>query len=258
MRGQAVNLGMRFLSDQVGRALAIARKDMRIYYLKPPVLIFGLLFPLFLFLAFSVGRDLSPEFLVPGLLGMVLFFTATSVGPVIAPQETRQRTLERLAAAPVTTAAIVVGDVLASLAFGLAISLLPLLLGVGLLDLDVPQPWLLAAGMVLASVCFSAIGMLFSTMPTDTTANVMMLSTLVKFPLIFISGVFISLEALSGWGVALACISPLTYFIDLTRYCVGTGGYFPPLVDVAALSAFTVALLAAAVMLYHRSLPRRL
>ena len=245
-------------SGQLGRVLAIARKDMRIYYLKPPVLIFGLLFPLFLFLAFTIGRDLSPGFLLPGLLGMVLFFTATSVGPVIAPQETRQRTLERLAVAPVTTAAIVMGDVLASLAFGLAISLLPILLGVGLLGLGIPQPWLLAAGMFIASVCFSAIGMLFSTMPTDTTANVMMLSTLVKFPLIFISGVFIPLETLSIWGVTLASISPLTYFIDLARYCVGTGGYFPPLVDIAALSAFTITLLTAAVILYHRSLPRRL
>ncbi len=243
---------------QVYAALAIARKDMRIYYLKPPVLIFGLLFPLFLFLAFSIGRDLSPYFLIPGLLGMVLFFTATSVGPVIAPQETRQRTLERLAAAPIATSTIIFGDILASITFGLAISLLPIILGVAILGIEVTQPVLLAMGMVNASLCFSAIGMLFSTMPTDTTANVMMLSTLIKFPLIFISGVFIPLDTLSSWGVGLACISPLTYFIDIARHCTGGDAYFPVELDLALMVVFTVVMTAAAIVLYHRSLPRRL
>jgi ABC-2 type transport system permease protein len=39
---------------------AIAKKDIRIYYLKGPVLIFGILFPTFLFLAFVIGRNVPP------------------------------------------------------------------------------------------------------------------------------------------------------------------------------------------------------
>ena len=38
--------------QQLRRSLAIARKDIRIYYSKGPVVIFGLLFPVFLFLSF--------------------------------------------------------------------------------------------------------------------------------------------------------------------------------------------------------------
>jgi ABC-2 type transport system permease protein len=37
--------------DQLKRACAIAKKDIRIYYLKGPVVIFGILFPVFLFMA---------------------------------------------------------------------------------------------------------------------------------------------------------------------------------------------------------------
>ena len=44
------------LPEQVRRAWAIAKKDIRIYYSKGPVLIFGIFMPLFLFLAFLTGK----------------------------------------------------------------------------------------------------------------------------------------------------------------------------------------------------------
>ena len=39
------------------KALVIAKKDILIYYSKGPVIIFGILLPIFLFLAFWIGRD---------------------------------------------------------------------------------------------------------------------------------------------------------------------------------------------------------
>ena len=118
------------LLPQAKRALVIARKDTRIYYSKGPVVIFGILFPVFLFLAFTIGKDLTFEFVMPGLLGMILFFTATAISPAVAPWETQARTLERLMSCPVTIPTIIMGDILASFAFGLAISLVPILIGI--------------------------------------------------------------------------------------------------------------------------------
>ena len=84
--------------DQLKRSLGIMKKDIRIYYLKGPVIIFGVLIPLFLFLAFLTGsRNLPIEFLVSGLISMTILFTATSVSPVIMPWEAQMNTLERLA-----------------------------------------------------------------------------------------------------------------------------------------------------------------
>ena len=40
--------------------LVITGKNIRLYYTKPPVLMFGLLFPLFMFFAFFVGRRSCP------------------------------------------------------------------------------------------------------------------------------------------------------------------------------------------------------
>jgi len=66
---------------------------MRIYYLKPPVLIFGVTFPLFFFLAFAVGRPVAMYAMVPGLLAMALFFTASAVGPLVTPWERQAKNL---------------------------------------------------------------------------------------------------------------------------------------------------------------------
>ncbi|MDD1696647.1 MAG: ABC transporter permease, partial [Methanoregula sp.] len=60
-------------SAQTRRAWAIAKKDIRIYYIKGPVLIFGVFMPLFMFLAFLMGtRQLPLSFLISGLVGMTL------------------------------------------------------------------------------------------------------------------------------------------------------------------------------------------
>jgi len=45
------------LWKQVHAAWVIAKKDAAVYYLKPPVLSFGIIFPAFYFLAFAAGRE---------------------------------------------------------------------------------------------------------------------------------------------------------------------------------------------------------
>lgn len=241
---------------QLPRAWAMCKKDIRVYYFKGPVLVYGPVLPGFLFLAFYVGRNLSVGFLIPGLIAMTLFFTATSVGPLIAPWETRMRVLERLIGAPISLFTSLLGDAVASLIFGLAITLVPLFIGVGL-ALPIQHAFILTLGLIIAGVCFSYIGLLFSAPPADIPGNVMMLSALVKFPLIFISGIFMPLQALPHWGRVLSFISPLTYFTDLVRYSMGGGHYLSVAVDLLALVGFTV-LIAMSAVIYHRhSLPRR-
>lgn len=243
--------------DQMRRAYAIAKKDVRIYYLKGPVIIFGILSPAFLFLAFMIGRDLPVDFLIAGLLGMTIFFTSTSVAPVIAPTETQTRNLERLAAAPISIATILFGDVLASVLFGIVISLVPILLGMAL-GVTIVHPFILALGIILAAFCFSAMGLIFSSAPTSMTSTVMMLSMMVKFPLVFISGIFIPVGELPSWGRILASASPLTYITDLCRYSFQGTNYYPISVDIAALVIFLMIFITAAVKLHEKSLPERL
>jgi ABC-2 type transport system permease protein len=183
---------------QLKRSLAVTKKDLFVFYLKGPVVISGILMPSFLFIAFAVGRNLSMSFLVPGLLGMALFVTVSSIGPVVAPWETRMKTFERLVSAPISLWAIILGDILASLMFGLFITLFIFIVSVILLGAEIIT-LSLVIGTVIAAFCFSSLGLLISAPPTDNPSNIMMLSSMIKFPLIFISGVFVPIDNMGNW-----------------------------------------------------------
>jgi len=249
---------MGYIFTQLKRSFVITKKNVKVYYSKGPVIVFGLIFPLFLFLAYTIGRSMPLEELLPGLIGMTTFFTATSVGPSIMPWETRSKTLERLVCCPVSIWAILLGDMLSSFLFGFAISVIPLLfalfLNIGLLNFMI-----LLFGLVLATFCFSALSVLLSAYPpTDIPATAMMLSSLVKFPLVFISGVFISIEEMPFWGRIIASFSPLTYFTDLSRYLILNSGYYPLTLDFSMVAIFTLIFLVAAVKLHEKTLTRRI
>ena len=243
--------------QQLRRSFAIAKKDLRIYYSKGPVIIFGILAPAFLFLAFLVGRQMSMDFLMPGILGMTVFFTATAVSPIVAPWETQARTLERLASCPVAVWTILLGDALASFIFGVVISVVPIVVGIGA-GVSIVHPLILALGVILAAFCFSSLALIFSFPATSSPATIMMLSSLVKFPLVFISGIFIPLGELPVWGRGTASVSPLTYFTDLARYCVEGTSQYSVSTNLLILLAFTIAFLVVAIKLHERSLPKRL
>ena len=246
------------LSEQVLRSWAIAKKDIRIYYFKGPVLIFGIFMPVFLFLAFLMGsRQLPLAFLISGLVGMALFFSATAVSPAIFPWEGQAKTLERLASCPITVEAIVFGDMIASTLFGIGITLITVIIGMAL-GLTLLHTFTMLVAILIAACCFSAIGMLLAVPPTNVPSNIMMLSSLIKFPLVFISGIFVPLEQMPTWGLALAVCSPLTYFTDVVRYSFTGANYFSVLVDIAALGVFTVVFTAGTMFLHKRTMPKRM
>lgn len=242
--------------EQFKRSLAIVKKDVRIYYSKGPVVVFGLIFPLFLFLAFTIGRNVSAKELFPGLIGMTVFFTATSVGPAILPWEARSKTLERLVCSPISIWAIFLGDIIASFVFGLLISLVPLVIGL-IIGISVVDFLVLGLGMVLATFCFGSLSVLLSVYPpTDNPSTVMMLSSLIKFPLVFISGVFVPIEQLPEWSKMVASVSPLTYFTDLARYAINGVNAYPVPADLAVLVIFTLIFLIGSVKLHEKFMPK--
>jgi ABC-2 type transport system permease protein len=246
------------LAEQFRRSLVIAKKNMKIYYSKGPVIIFGLVFPLFLALAYVIGRNIPLKEVLPGLIGMTTFFTATSVGPSIVPWETRSKTLERLLCCPVALWTIILGDMLSSFIFGIIISTIPLLTTLAI-AIEPLNFIILLFGLIIANLCFSALSVLLSAYPpTDIPATSMMLSSLVKFPLVFISGVFIPVEQLPQLGIIIASISPLTYFTDLTRQLILEKGYYPLTLDFAMIVIFAVIFSLAAIKLHEKTLTKRL
>jgi ABC-2 type transport system permease protein len=234
--------------------VVITEKNMRIYYFKGPVVIFGLLFPLLMFLTFFIGRDLDLISFFPGFLGMMLFFTASSVGPLITPWEKREKTYERLVSLPVILESIIIGDLLAGAIFGIGITTIVFVTCAWLFSIPVASVGLLGLGFVLGSVAFAALGTLLASPATDNPSNIMMLSSLVRLPLIFVSGIFIPLSQLTGPFFYLTSLSPLTYLVDLFRAALNGNAVYPPWADALVLGAVIVLFIACAKTIQKRNL----
>ncbi len=225
-----------------------ARKDIKIYYKKAPVFIFGLILPTFLFFAFFVGRELNVPQYFPGFLAMSLFFTSSSVGPLIIPWEKQAGTFERLLSLPVNISGLVLGDTLAGAGFGLIISSIIFIVGATFLSLSFPITIIIALPIffILGNLCFAALGVLLSSPAGRVPANIMMLAALVRFPLIFISGIFIPLAEIPPEARIIALLSPLTYLVDGLNASMGQNHVMAIYLDALVLIGFSVAFLVSA------------
>jgi ABC-2 type transport system permease protein len=120
------------------------------------------------------------------------------------------------------------------------------------------KAWLLAPGFLLSGACFAILGILLSSPPTDKPSEIMMLSNLVRLPLIFFSGVFLPLEEMPTRGQWIAPISPLTYCTELLRYGFGGATRHGPEVGLPALLGFALLFWVMSVRLHRRSMSRRI
>lgn len=242
--------------EQVKRSFAITKKDLRIYYNKGPVVIQGILFPVMLFLAFVVGREIIPIYITTGLVTMVLFLTSTSIGPVVFPWETRQKTLERVVTCPVSIKTILLGNMWSSFLFGFVFSLVPLFLGLTAFGLWAQvNVGLVIGAQALGALAFASFSLILSVPPTDTPANTMILTIIIKFPLIFVSPLFRPVPA-----EPTTLVNPLAYFLDALNVGLGDASAFGAwgvLIDLAVLAGFGFGILLLAFFLHGKVLQRR-
>lgn len=240
----------------VKRVWAICCKDIKVYYMKGPIVLMGVVFPLFLWIAFYAGRGFGVREGIPSLLILTLFFTSSSVTPVIPPWETRQKTLEMLLSRPITITTVLAGDMAASTLFGLLFSIPPIVIGL-LMGVAPSNPVYLVGMILLSSLGFSALGMIFAALPTDVPADVILLANTIKLPLIFVSGVLIPLEKMPGWASPIALASPLTYPADFFKWLYFKGSLDIGL-DASATLLIVLALLLVAIKLHRWTIFKRL
>jgi ABC-2 type transport system permease protein len=201
------------IHEALRKAACIAKKDAKIYYFKPQILGFGILIPAFVYLSFSLGREIPSDLLIPGLVGMVSLFGASSVEAISITIEKQTETYEILQIAPVSTSTIILGKSLASSAFGIILSLITAI-GAGVLSGGrIVNPLLFVVAIVAGAFAFSALGMLFAVAAKDMpTANMSL--TALRLPMIFIGGVFIPIQALPLQLRVVSYLTPLTYLVD--------------------------------------------
>jgi ABC-2 type transport system permease protein len=238
------------ISSAMSKAACIAKKDAKIYYFKPQILGFGVLIPAFVYLSFSLGREIPSDLLIPGLVGMVSLFGASSVEAISITIEKQTETYEILQIAPVSTTTIIFGKSLASSAFGIMLSLVTAVGATVLSGGRIANPFLFVIAIIIGAFAFSALGMLFAAAAKDMpTANMSL--TALRLPMIFIGGVFIPVQALPLQLRVISYLTPLTYLIDALREAMMVPStQFA--VDLGVLLAWVVVLQAVAVIVLNK------
>ncbi len=239
---------------QLARAWYITAKDVRTYYLTPPVISWGILFPVVFLLAFYLRAPDDIRSAAPGLIGLTVLFGATSMQAVVIAFEKRIGAMERLVMAPVTVNALLVGKTLSGTLFGLATGTIVWLASIPVwgMPLAAGAPLLI---ILLGSATFALLGTLISLVMREVF-DAMTLSNYIRFPMMFLSGVFVPVTALPLALQVIASLLPLTYTVDALRHLLlgGAGAFYPLWADVLATLVFAAGLYLGALALLQRRL----
>lgn len=239
--------------DSLRGLLYVACKDMRAYYFKPPNISWGIVFPGALILAFAVRSPGDLRALIPGLVGMTALFSATSMEAIVITFERRTGALERLLLAPLTLPALLAGKVLGGMVFGLSISAVVLVGAGAAFGLTLWRFPLALLALLFATAAFSALGALVS-VSVNEVFEAQTLANTIRFPMIFLSGVFLPLEQLPDALQAGARLLPLTYAVEALDAALVEGSLATMGLNLAVLAIFTAALFGIATVILRRRL----
>ena len=182
----------------------------------------------------------SVSFFVPSILAMALMQLGVFASiPLV--QQREKLILKRLNATPLPRWVLVGSNVAVRLVIAAVQTALILGIGVVLLHVQVVgNPLTIAGFVVLGALAFTSIGYVIASFArTEEAANG--ITSVVPFPLMFLSGIFFPLEVLPSWLKSIATFMPLTYLGDALRQTMVGGTPFVPLwVDFAVLGGWLV------------------
>ena len=222
---------------------SILKKDMATYYLKPPNVSWGILFPIAWALAFFLrtGSEIDLRQVLPGVIAISMLFGTTSMLAVTVTFERKGRSFERLLLAPIPLEVLMLAKTSGAIIFGVANAFVPVALAAVLGDIAGIDWSLLVPCIILVAMSSTFLG-LFVAVSVSEVFEAQTFSNFFRFPMIFLCGLFVPLERLPDWLRPVSYALPLTYGADILHGAVRGAATMPAWVDFGALSAFTLGL----------------
>jgi ABC-2 type transport system permease protein len=240
------------LRDDLRGIFYIALKDMKTYYLKPPAISWGIVFPVAWILAFYLRNPQNFEMLVPGLIAMAVLFSTTAAEAVVINFEFRLGSLERLLLAPISLPAVLLGKVIGGAIFGFMMAVIVTtgsILALGLFNVNA---LFLALILIPSLLVFSSLGALLCVLVKEVFEAQTLLN-LPRFLMTFLSGVVYPVSAMPPILQFIAYLMPLTYTVDGLQQSFTTSQNAFVFVDILVLVGFfTLFILPAIKLLYRR------
>jgi len=239
----------------------IVRKEVRrfvriwVQTLVPPVITISLYFVIFGSLIGSrigqMGGYSYMEFIVPGLILMSVINNAYANVVSSFFSQKFQRNIEELLVSPVPNYVILIGFVVGGSARGLAIGLIASVVAMFFSGFYMHNIFIAVAVVLLSSVVFS-LGGFINAIYANKFDDITIIPTFVLTPLIYLGGVFYSIDLLPDFWRALSHVNPMFYMVDAFRYGILGISDVNIIYALLILLVFVVGLFVFALFLLHK------
>ncbi len=217
------------MEEQWIALMTIVRKEikrfMRIWTqtLVPPVITITLYFVIF---GNLIGKRIGTmsgvsymEFVVPGLI-MMAVITSSYTNVVSSFFGAKfQRYVEEILVSPMPNYIILMGFVLGGVARGLGVGFIVTLVALFFTDLEIHSYPVTIGIVIVTSVFFSMAGFV-NAVYANTFDDISIVPTFLLTPLIYLGGVFYSIDLLPEFWAGVSKVNPILYIVNTFRYGV--------------------------------------
>jgi ABC-2 type transport system permease protein len=221
----------------------ILRKDIENYYLKPPNISWGIIFPLswtLMQLIRSQG-DIGIEELLSGLMAMSVLFGTTSMLAVTITFERRSRSFDRLLIAPISISTLVIAKILGAILFGILNAFVPVIFAAFFIKLGGINWGITLAAVILIAITSALLGLLIAVSAKEVF-EAQTFSNFFRFPMLFLCGLFIPIDKLPVILKPISFCLPLTYGTDILNGAITGNSIFNAIFNISVMLVFTTLL----------------
>jgi ABC-2 type transport system permease protein len=203
------------------------------------------------------GVSSSFQFLAPGFMALTVITGSLQGVATAISREKEQGTMDGLLVAPISHRSIILGKVAAQTVRGLIQGSLILGLSMVLFGVQIyGSPIIMLIVMVLGTASFVGVGIIMTAIaPDQETAQ--MMTVILQFPMMFISGILFPIDQLPGWMQYIGKALPLYYAADALRKVIILNASLAAIMpDVLVLIVYTFLTMTLAIPLFERAMRR--
>ncbi len=221
----------------------ILLKDMLNYYLKPPNISWGIIFPFAWMLMFFLKSQTPVDVrsILPGVMAMSILFGTTSMLAVTITFERRSRSFDRLLLAPISLTWLMLAKTLGAILFGVVNAFVPMLIAMFFTSVSNINWGILVLSVIFIAITSTFLG-LFIAVSISEVFEAQTFSNFFRFPMVFLCGLFIPISQLPIILRPLSYIVPLTYGADLLKTAINQNGHITLGISLLVLLFFSVIL----------------
>lgn len=190
-------------------------------------------------------------YIIPGLIMMTIAMNSFSNNASTILQQKLQRAIDDQLSSPVSNLELMSGYLLGGLLRGTIIATIVFITANLLVHLPLVHPLLFVVSLLTVGTLFASAGVLVGVL-AETFDNVSFYQTFVIQPLIFLGGIFYSVQLLPPLAQTATHFNPIFYMINTVRYGMLGHSDANPYISLACLIAGALILITINVQIFKR------